>query len=77
VFVRELKKYCGRIQYDDRRAGDIVSFFFNGIESHVGIITASDMVVHAAQDREVIITALKHMRNICALYRILVDGIDT
>jgi cell wall-associated NlpC family hydrolase len=70
TFIREIVRYCDRVEYDQRQTGDVVSFMFNGIESHIGILTADGCIIHAAQDREVIKTRLKNMRNIRAVYRI-------
>jgi hypothetical protein len=48
-FSRELLKYGVRVKYDDLNLGDIVSFLWRGVESHVAIVTRTDpcFVTHA------------------------------
>ena len=69
VFKRYIMKYAFEINYDNREPGDVVTFYYNGIESHMGIIVDDDCVIHAMADRAVVKNRLRIMNNICMVYR--------
>lgn len=69
VFVREIVKYGRKIEYQNRRPGDVVSFLYNGIESHLGIIVDDDCIVHAVDKQQVKKVRLRSYSNLCSVYR--------
>ncbi len=71
IFAKELLKYSDKISIDDRQAGDIISFIYAGLESHLGIIVYNDCFVHAPSGRKVMKNKVKTFYDkICSIYRV-------
>ena len=70
VFSNHILKYGEKINYDDRQEGDVVSFIFNGIESHLAILVKDDFIIHAKTGEGVKKQRFKQYKNVCAIYRI-------
>jgi len=52
-FKNELLKFCNIENITDRKEDDVISFFYDGVESHLGIIVEDDNVIHAPSGRKV------------------------
>lgn len=69
VFRNELLKYGDPVPYDDRQPGDVITFRYRGIESHLGILVEDDCIVHAYIGKDVMKQRLSCFPNVCAVYR--------
>ena len=74
AFSDEILKYGEKVEYDDRQAGDVASFLYNGIESHLGIIVEDDFIIHAKTGEGVKKQKFTLYKNVCGIYR-LKEGI--
>jgi len=71
VFVREIKKFATEVDKNDRQMGDVVTFFYGGVESHMAFLVDNDCIVHAVSGRKVMKHPLKSFyKNIASVYRI-------
>jgi len=69
-FFRDyIMTFADKIDFNDRRPGDLISFTYIGIESHVGILIEKDMMIHAVMNSRVRKARLSKMNNICSVYR--------
>lgn len=70
IFIKQLLRYGIKIPYDDREPGDVISFLYNGIESHVAILVEDDCIIHAVREKKVKKQRLRRYKgNICSVYR--------
>jgi cell wall-associated NlpC family hydrolase len=69
-FRNILLKFADIISFDEHDRGDVISFFYNNIESHVAVIVEDDCIIHAVSNHGVKKQRLKNYRNVCAVYRI-------
>lgn len=69
VFMREVLKFAHRISIEDVRPGDVVSFLYNGIESHLAIVVGDGCIVHAVSGSRVKKQLLRSLDNVCSVYR--------
>ena len=74
VFKNEILKYADKIPFDERQPGDVISFIYRKVESHLAILIEDDCIIHAYQGREVIKKRLRSFGNICSVYRIRNNG---
>ena len=74
TFVNELLRFGDRISFEDREPGDVISFYWMGIESHLGIIIERvTHMIHSVRGKEVIMHPIRiFMPNFCSVYRIRV-----
>ena len=70
IFRNQLLKYADIVPFNDRRAGDVISFIYRGLESHVGILVEDDCIVHAKTGRRVVKQRLRSLTNVCSVYRL-------
>jgi len=52
-FMRDLLRFGHRVKFDERVPGDVISFTYNGVESHVGVLVENDHIIHACNVSEV------------------------
>lgn len=71
LFIKEIEKFADKVEYDDRKAGDIVSFKGNGKESHLAILIDDRTIIHAVRGQGVLMHLLKSFMNkFYAVYRV-------
>lgn len=70
VFVREILKFSHKISPDDIQPGDVISFLYNGIESHLAIVVGDGCIIHAVSGSRVKKQLLRTLNNICSVYRV-------
>lgn len=70
-FAEEILQYAYEIPFNERQAGDVVSFYWKGIESHLAILKTAKIVIHAVRDKAVLMHHLSaFMDKFCAVYRV-------
>jgi len=70
LFKNILLKFSDIIPFEKHGRGDVVSFFYNKIESHVAVIVDDDCIIHAVSNHGVKKQRLRNYGNVCAIYRI-------
>ena len=71
AFIREILKFAYRIDKKERQKGDLITFNYAGVESHMGIIAENDSFIHAVAQRRVMKHPIKAFRTkIANVYRI-------
>ena len=70
TFMNEILKYGNKIPFDERQPGDVISFIYRNVESHLAILVEDDCIIHAHDGREVIKKRLRSFSNVCSVYRI-------
>ena len=71
LFVRHIKRFGNKINFENRRPGDVFSYFVAETESHLAILLKDDYVIHAVRGKEVLKTRMRALKaSFCAVYRI-------
>lgn len=66
-----LRKWGNELPFGERHPADVISFYWNGVESHVAILVHDDCVIHAdAIKGRVVRQRLSCLRSVCAVYRL-------
>jgi len=71
IFREFILQFAEEVPFDDRKPADMVSFLWQGIESHVGIITQidPDWFVHAPSGEAVKFQKLMQATSLKSIYR--------
>lgn len=66
-----IMQFAVEIPFDDRQSGDLVSFIFRGIESHVGILLRRDPdhIIHNPSGEAVKVQRLAQIPSLKSVYR--------
>jgi len=67
-FSKQILRYGYKIPINERKPGDFVTFIYNGVESHIGVIAEDDCVIHAVSEKKVKKQRLS-LKNVCNIYR--------
>jgi len=68
-FRKDLFKYGIAIPVENREPGDVISFYYNNMECHLGIIIDDEFMVHAMPYQKVKKAKIKSYGQICSIYR--------
>ena len=71
LFRKFILQFGEEIKFDDRQSGDLVSFIFQGVESHIGIITRTnpDWFIHNPSGETVRFQKLMQVGSLKSIYR--------
>jgi len=70
IFKKQLLRYGKIVPFVDRQPGDVISFLYHGVESHVGVLTEDECIIHAVSGKRVMKQRLRSYNNVCAVYRL-------
>ena len=71
MLINEIKKYAYEIPHEEKQAGDIATFYGEGIESHLAILVDERTIIHAVRGHGVLMHLLKSFSHrLCGIYRI-------
>jgi len=71
IFRDFILKFCYVIPFDDRLPADMITFMFNGLESHIAIVDSldPDYILHAVSCQRVRRQRLASLNSMVAVYR--------
>ena len=70
LFRNIILKFGYEISFKERCRGDVITFKYNNIESHIAIIVEDDCIIHAVSGKGVKKQRLRNYKNICSVYRV-------
>jgi len=71
AFRKEFLKFGYIIPFEERQKADVISFYYNNIESHIALLVDDDCIIHAVSGLGVKKQRLKNFKlNICSVYRV-------